>query len=381
MQVAVKRDSGAISNVMGQPKMGETVEVYSSEGDLLAMGAYSPYSNIRIRAWTFGQQHDVNDYLLHTRILTAYQLRKRLNSLKACDAYRLFFGESDGIPGFIADVYGNLIVAQFLSAGAEYWRNTIVDSLVTLFQDHSIYERSDVDVRKLEGLSERSGWIRGKIDKDTLVIHENGIKYQINYKSGHKTGFYLDQRVNREVYKIYTQSKTILDCFTYTGCFAIVGARNGAKKVTAIDQAEDAIQLAEINRELNKISDNTISWIVGDVFQEMRKFRDHNKKFDLIILDPPKFAPTQAHIRKASRGYKDINLLALKLLNPGGYLFTFSCSGGVSIDLFQKIIAGAALDAGVEGQIVDIMYQAQDHPVLLNFPESAYLKGFVIQKI
>jgi 23S rRNA (cytosine1962-C5)-methyltransferase len=301
------------------------------------------------------------------------------------DAARLVYAESDGIPGLIVDRYADVLVLQSLTAGSENWKETIADLLLEATGLTTIYERSDADVRELEGLAPRVGPLRGAINHLPLTITENGLKFCVNLETGHKTGFYLDQRLNRQRLRALAKGRDVLDCFCYTGGFTVNALAGGAKSVLSVDASADALALCRENVALNALPADRLSRVQsrghatleGDVFQLLRKFRDEARSFDLIILDPPKFAPTAAQAEKAARGYKDINLLAFKLLRPGGILVTFSCSGGIDAGLFQKIIASAALDAGVEAQIVEHLSQAPDHPVALNFPEGAYLKGLI----
>ena len=298
----------------------------------------------------------------------------RLNS------YRLIYAESDNIPGLIVDRYGEVLVLQSLTAGSEFWKKTLADLLLEETGLSTIYERSDADVRELEGLEPKIGILRGALSSFIFPITEHNLKFNVNLESGHKTGFYLDQRENRRRVREFAKDKDVLDCFSYTGGFTANALAGGAKSVLSIDSSAEALALAKENIALNDLSIEKTNFLEGDVFQLLRKFRDENRSFDMIILDPPKFAPTAAQAEKAARGYKDINLLAFKLLQPGGVLVTFSCSGGVDAALFQKIIAGAALDAGVEAQIIEHLSQASDHPVSLYFPEGAYLKGLICYK-
>jgi 23S rRNA (cytosine1962-C5)-methyltransferase len=272
------------------------------------------------------------------------------------------------------------LVVQFLSSGPEFWREILIDTLVEVTGIEQLYERSDVDVRFLEGLPPRVGALRGPEPPEKIPILENKLSFWVDVRNGHKTGFYLDQRANRFRLRQLASGKDVLDCFCYTGGFTINALAGGAHSVRSVDGSADALSLARQNLSINQLPINEVDWVEGDVFHGLREFRDRGRHFDIIILDPPKFAPTAAQAERAARGYKDINLLAFKLLNPGGLLITFSCSGGISEDLFQKIVAGAALDAGVEAQIIDRLHQDIDHPVGLNFPEGAYLKGFIIQK-
>lgn len=384
--------SGSVADVEGDPDDGETVEVYSSEGEFLAKAAYSPRSQIRARVWTWDRGEQIGAEFLHKRIKRAIAYRisvspqvapnkfaPDLSKSSQSSALRLIHAESDGIPGLIVDRYGDVLILQALSAGIEFWLQDIVEILMEITQVKSIFERSDVDVRKLEGLPLRTGLLKGQMPPERIVIHESGLRFYIDWQSGHKTGFYLDQRTNRRMIRDFAAGRKVLDCFAYTGGFTVNSLAGGADSVVAVDSSAQVLKMLTENVALNELYSNMVTCMQGDVFQVLRDFLNRGKTFDLIILDPPKFAPTQAQVHKAARGYKDINLNAFKLLNPNGLLFTFSCSSGVSPDLFQKIVAGAALDAGVKAQIISRLGQSWDHPIALNFPEGAYLKGLVIR--
>lgn len=373
--------SGAVALVQGSPKAGETVDVLSSAGEFLAGAAYSPASNIIGRVWTWDPSEEVNSEFFERRLKQAIDSRRKLVNLVSSNAMRLVHGESDGFPGMILDQYDDVYVIQLLSAGAEYWRDTLINIIIEVISPGTLYERSDADVRKLEGLPEVTGLLYGKEPDNPIVINEDGINYLVDVVNGHKSGFYLDQRDNRKLVKKISDNCKVLDCFSYTGGFSINSIVGHAKSVTLVDSSNDALIMARNNYLLNKLSTESVSFIEQDVFKFLRTMRDMGESFDLIILDPPKFAPTISQVERAARGYKDVNLLALKLLKKGGYLMTFSCSGGVSEELFQKIVAGAALDAQIVAIILERLHQAIDHPVALNFPEGAYLKGFLIQKI
>ena len=381
--------SGAIHHVDGDPALGETVNLLSFKGDFLARAAYSPHSQIHARVWTFDPNEPVNPEFFRRRIRVAIQARATLGFLSTrpngvqragplfSNAFRLIYAESDALPGLIVDCYGEALVLQSLTAGSEFWKQTLVDILLEETELGTLYERSDADVRELEGLQPRTGLLHGSLDQSSLNITENKLRFKVNLESGHKTGFYLDQRQNRLRVRELAAGRDVLDCFCYTGGFSLNALAGGAKSVVAVDSSTEALSLGRENLRLNGMQTESVEWREGDVFQELRKFRDEGRSFDLVVLDPPKFAPTAAQAEKASRGYKDINLLAFKLLRPGGILVTFSCSGGIDAALFQKIVASAALDAGVEAQIAEYLSQASDHPVALNFPEGAYLKGLV----
>lgn len=372
--------SGAIQQVEGEPAPGGTVEVFSSDQEFLARAAYSPTSQIRARVWTFDPTEEVNADFFRKRIRAALFTRDTFYLTRDTDSVRLIHAESDGIPGLVVDRYGDVLVMQSLTAGTEFWKDTLADLLLEETGLKVIYERSDADVRELEGLPSIVGVLRGEISSPVFPINEHGLQFNINLESGHKTGFYLDQRRNRQRVRELAQGRDVLDCFCYTGGFTVNAWAGGAKSVTSVDASGEALTLARENLSLNGIQPEGQEWVEGDVFQVLRKFRDSRHSFDLIILDPPKFAPTAAQAEKAARGYKDINRLAFKLLRPGGVLVTFSCSGGIDAALFQKIVASAALDAEVDASILEYLAQGADHPVALEFPEGAYLKGLVCLK-
>jgi len=371
--------SGAVEKVSGDPKMGETVAVLDATGQTLAQAAYSPHSSIRARVWSFDSNTEINSAFFLEKMRIALNYRKSIPNINNPEntIKRLIHGESDELPGLIVDQYDRTLVVQFLSAGPELWRDEIITGLSQLSGIQNIYERSDVEVRKLEGLNIREGVLLGDPISELIEAKENGLRFLVDVAHGQKTGFFIDQRENRLATQKYLKGKTLLNCFSYTGAFTVYALQAGAEQVTSIESSESANQLAARNIELNGMAAERTSWITGDVFQELRLMRDRAQSFDAIILDPPKFAPTIAQVDSAARGYKDINLLAFKLLKPGGILFTFSCSGGVSQSLFQKIVADSALDAGVHAQVIEFLSQAPDHPVALNFPEGAYLKGLV----
>ncbi|MGP1679087.1 MAG: class I SAM-dependent rRNA methyltransferase [Burkholderiales bacterium] len=372
--------SGAVARVQGDPDMGESVAVRSGGGEFLAWAAYSPASQIRARVWSWQEADRVDGDLLRARLCQALAARERLLPADVSDAMRLAHGESDGLPGVIADRYGDVIVLQLLSAGAERWRGELADALRELSGCACVFERSDADVRGLEGLPARSGVLHGALPASGVQMCEHGLTYGIDVAAGHKTGFYLDQRDNRKRIGELAQGREVLNCFCYTGGFTLNALAGGAASVLSVDSSADALAQAQDNLRRNDLDAARTEWQVADVFKYLRTLRDRGRSFDLVVLDPPKFAPTAAFAEKAARGYKDINLLAFKLLRPGGLLASFSCSGGVSAELFQKILAGAALDAGVEASIVGHFSAAADHPVLLSFPEGDYLKGLLLRR-
>jgi 23S rRNA (cytosine1962-C5)-methyltransferase len=368
--------SGAVEKVEGDPGPGETVEVLSHKGEFLCRAAYSPFSQIALRAWTFDAAEEVGPEFFRSRLEQAIEFRAPF--LKLSDgACRLVNAESDGLPGVIVDRYAGFLVCQFLGAGSERHRGEIVSQLFQRLSPVGVYERSDTDVRLKEGLEPRSAHLLGEPPPRLLVIREKACRFLVDIEHGQKTGFYLDQADNRAMLAGYAEGAEVLNGFSYTGGFAIHALKAGAGRVTNIDSSPAALALAARNRELNGIDERSLENIEGDVFQVLRRFRDSRRTFDLIVLDPPKFVESQSRLSRGSRGYKDINLLAFKLLRPGGVLFTFSCSGLVGPDLFQMIVAAAALDAGRNAQIIRVLTQGPDHPTALHFPQGAYLKGFI----
>jgi 23S rRNA (cytosine1962-C5)-methyltransferase len=372
--------SGAIERVAGAPAAGETVEVRDSSGKALARAAYSPQSQIRARVWTFDATQEVDAAFLRGRVMRALALREALPAARHANALRLVHGESDGLPGLVVDRYADVLVVQFLAAGVERWREPILDALVELSGCSAVYERSDAETRKLEGLETRVGFARGDRAAKRCPIIEYGLNFRVDVEQGQKTGFFLDQRENRQRVRSLAAGREVLDGFSYTGGFAINALAGGAKRVIAVESSKEAIQVARENVAANPLDAAKLDFVQADVFMQLRKLRDQGASFDLAVLDPPKFAPTAAQAKNAARAYKDINLLAFKLLRPGGLLATFSCSGGVDAALFQSIVAGAALDAGAEAKIVERFSAAADHPVALEFPEGDYLKGLLLLK-
>lgn len=372
--------SGAVARMEDNPESGDTVAVRAADGKFLATAAYSPVSQIRARVWSWDEKETIDGGYLRARIRHAIDARGRLIAAEVGDAMRLVHGESDGLPGVIADRYGEVVVLQLLTAGAERWRAELMDGMRELTGCACVYERSDADVRELEGLPAKSGVLHGALPAAGVHIVEHGLRYGVDVAAGHKTGFYLDQRDNRKRVGELSQGRDVLNCFCYTGGFTLNALAGGAASVLSVDSSAAALAQARDNLARNDLDAARAEWQEADVFKYLRILRDQGRSFDLIVLDPPKFAPTAAFAEKAARGYKDINLLALKLLRPGGLLASFSCSGGVSAELFQKILAGAALDTGVEATIVGRFAAAADHPVLLSFPEGDYLKGLLVRR-
>ena len=362
----------------GKADPGETVRVESAEGKFLCWGAFSPSSMIRVRAWTFDEAERVDHAFFKRRIARALALRARLPI--ESDGVRLVHGEADGLPGLIVDRYGEVLSAQFLSAGMERWRDALADLLLAATGCTRLYERSDSSVRALEGLETRAGWLRGDGPTD-LVIREHGWRLNLDVAQGHKTGFYLDQRDNRALFDRWVRHfglQRVLNCYCYTGGFSVAALAGGAQHVVSVDSSSPALDKARANVALNGFDAARHEALDADVNAFLRQQLQAGASFDAIVLDPPKFAPTASHAERAARAYKDINRLALKLLAPGGLLLTFSCSGGVGAELFHKIVAGAAADAGVDGAILQRLEGAPDHPTTLVFPEGEYLKGLAV---
>lgn len=373
--------SGAIARVEGRPGTGETVDILAAEGALLARGAYSPESQISVRVLSFDPREEVSADLVGARVARAVEARLPLLGGDGPAGVRLVNAESDGLPGVVVDRYGAFLVVQFLSAGAEYWKDAVVAHAIRLAPCAGVYERSDVDVREKERLPKRAGRIAGEEPPDLVEIEEGALRFLVDVRRGHKTGFYLDQRENRAMVAPFARGAEVLNCFSYTGGFGVAALAAGASRVTNVDSSAGALELASRNVALNGLDESRTENVEGDAFSVLRTFRDEGRAFDLVVLDPPKFADSQSRLMRAARGYKDINLLAFELLKPGGVLFTFSCSGLVSPELFQKIVADAALDAGCDAQIVRRLSQATDHPTLLSFPEGSYLKGLICRTV
>jgi len=368
--------SGAVQRVEGKAHSGETIDILDSQGKWLARGAYSPESQIRARVWTFQQDEEINIDFFIRRLQQAQSWRDWVAQRDGLDGYRLIAGESDGLPGITIDRFQNFLVLQLLSAGAEYQRPALLSALQHCYPECSIYDRSDVAVRKKEGLPLAQGPVLGDLPPELLPITEHGMKLLVDIQQGHKTGFYLDQRDSRLAARNYSAGRRVLNCFSYTGAFAVSALMGGCAQVISVDTSQAALDIAKQNVELNKLDLNKAEFVRDDVFQLLRNYRAQGEKFDLIIMDPPKFVENKNQLASACRGYKDINMLALQLLNPGGILLSFSCAGLMRTDLFQKILADAAVDAGRDVQFIEQFRQAADHPVIATYPEGLYLKGF-----
>jgi 23S rRNA (cytosine1962-C5)-methyltransferase len=364
---------------------GETVRIEADDGRFLAWAAFSPHSKIRARAWSFDEQQRIDGAFMASRVASAVAARERFEL--PSDGVRLVHGEADGLPGLIVDRYGDTLVAQFLSAGAERWKSVLADALLAATGLEKLYERSDASGREREGLPPVAGWLRGSGPTE-LTIREHDWQLTLDIATGHKTGFYLDQRDSRGRFAElarHRRFRRVLNCFCYTGGFTVAamaglkaaGALDGAE-LLSIDSSLPALERAQAHVALNGFEDARAEFLDADVNASLRRFLDQGRSFDAIVLDPPKFAPTVAHAERAARAYKDLNRLALKLLEPGGVLLTFSCSGGIGADLFHKIVASAGIDAGVDGYISERLGAAPDHPMTIEFPEGEYLKGLVV---
>ncbi|MEW6676805.1 MAG: class I SAM-dependent rRNA methyltransferase [Pseudomonadota bacterium] len=372
--------AGSVGRLEGRARPGDTVEVLADDLKPLGRAAYSPHSQIRARFWTFDPDESVDDAFIKRRVAQAVARRQALPELRDQEGQRLIHAESDGLPGVIADRYGDTVVVQLTSAGADKWRNALVQALVKATGCARVYERSDSDVRGLEGLEPVTGWVHGEAPETPVTLLEYGVRLGVDVAGGHKTGFYLDQRENRRMLGALSPGRTVLNCFCYTGGFSLQALAGGAARVLSIDSSGPALDQARANLALNpQLPGERAEWLEADVFEALRVFRREGRSFDLIVLDPPKFAPSAAHAERAARAYKDINLLGFRLLNPGGLLMTYSCSGGIGLELFQKIVAGAALDAGRDARILQRLQGSADHPVGLAYPEGEYLKGLLVQ--
>ncbi|ABC37322.1 class I SAM-dependent rRNA methyltransferase [Burkholderia thailandensis] len=399
--------ANAIDRVDGKPAPGATVIVRAHDGRFLARAAYSPHSQIRLRVWSFDENEPIDHAFFKRRVQRAVAHRRAM--IAGTGAVRLVFGEADGLPGLIVDHYvaapipagdaaacaaeggatqqaepaegagRGQLVCQFMAAGVEHWKDAIVAALVAATGCPNVYERSDVSIREKEGLEQTTGVLAGDAPPDTLIANENGVLYHVDVRNGHKTGFYVDQRENRALVAQYARDRDVLNCFCYTGGFSLAALKGGAKRVVSIDSSGDALALAQRNVAANGFDAARAQWLDADAFKTLRRLVDEGERFDLIVLDPPKFAPTRDSVDRAARAYKDINLSGFKLLRPGGLLFTYSCSGAIDMDLFQKIVAGAAADAKVDARILKRLGAGVDHPLLTAFPEGEYLKGLLLQ--
>ena len=365
--------TGAIGSVRGNPKPGDTVRVLAADNSFLAWGAYSPTSQIAVRVWSFMESDIIDAAFIAQRVVRAAASRADL--AERTNAARLVFAESDLLPGVIIDRYGSVAVVELTSAGADRWRDAIADACLSLDGITSVYERSDLEVRDREGLRQSTGLLRGSEPSERVEVHEDGARFVVDVRGGHKTGFYLDQRESRAAVRALSSGRKVLNVFAYTGAFSVAALQGGARKVTTVDSSGPALRIAAENLETNAFP--TTGLVEADAFAELRRLRDAGSTFDLIVLDPPKLVHNKAQVDRGSRAYKDLNWLGFRLLAPGGLLVTFSCSGSISPELHQKIVADAAVDAARDAQVIARLHQASDHPVLLSVPETQYLKGMV----
>ena len=369
--------SGAVRRVEGSAPDGDIVQVLDTDGNYVGTGYINRQSQIRVRLLTRNPDESIDENFFHRRLSASIQRRRRLLGSAETSAYRLVFSEADLLPGLIVDRYGEILVLQCLTLGIERWKGCIADALVDLLQPKGVFERSDVEVRDREALPRIRGQLRGEPPPKRVEIREHSLRFLVDVLNGHKTGFYLDQRENRRKVMTYAADAEVLNCFAYTGGFSVYAAAAGARSVTEVEASPEALSLGADNVALNQLGSTQFERFAADAFRILRKCREEGRQFDLIILDPPKFASARAQLGGATRGYKDINLLAMQLLRPDGILFTFSCSGLVTDELFQKIVFSASVDAHREAQVIERLGQPADHPVLLAFPESRYLKGLV----
>ncbi|MBY0245268.1 MAG: class I SAM-dependent rRNA methyltransferase [Sphingobacteriaceae bacterium] len=371
--------SGAIEKIIGKPENGDTVRVLNAQKDFLAYGFYNDQSRVAIRLIEWIESEIIDEKWYEQKIKNALQTRAHLLNQSSTNAYRLIFSEADYLPGLIVDAYADFLSVQILSSGIEKAKDIIIAILCKNLNPKGIFDRSDATARTHEGITAENGLLWGETPEAFITVVENEIKYNINIAEGQKSGFYCDQRDNRSFVANYVKDKTMLDCFSYSGGFTLNALQKGAKHVTSVDSSALAIETLKKNIALNNFEDTKNTAIQSDVNKQLRIFKEENKKFDLIVLDPPKYAPTRSSVDRAARAYKDLNRLAILLLESGGLLATFSCSGAVDIDTFKQILAWAALDAGKEIQIIRQFSQPEDHPIRLSFPEGEYLKGLLLR--
>lgn len=372
--------SGAVARIEGRPADGDVVDVLADDGAFLARGYLNRRSQIVVRLLTWSPEERIDEGFWRQRLEIALRGRASLLAEER-GACRLVHAESDGLPGLVVDRYGTFLVVQFLTLGVDQRRHLLVEALVDLLRPRGIYERDDEAVREKEGLPLQTGVLWGEEPPEWVEMEEGGLRFLVDLRQGHKTGFYLDQRENRARLLRYAAGQEVLNAFAYTGAFGLYALRGGAAHVVNVDTSERALDLARRNFARNGWGEGRAEFVAGDVFQVLRRYRQEGRQFDLMVLDPPKFAHSAADVPSATRGYKDVNLLAFQLLREGGVLFTFSCSGAISADLFQKVVFRASLDAGRDVQVLERLTQSSDHPVLLSFPEGEYLKGLVCRVV
>jgi 23S rRNA (cytosine1962-C5)-methyltransferase len=368
--------SGAIARVQGSPQSGASVRVISEKGEFLGIGGYSPHSQIRVRIYAFDDVDFDADYQRHL-VAAAVARRQQVFTPGQRSAYRLIYGEADGLPGLVVDRYNDFLVCQFLFAGVERHKESLVQALISETGCRNVYERSDSAVREKEGLRPLCGSLAGDPPPSLVEVEQGGLILMANLLEGHKTGLYLDQVENQRQVGALCGGKTVLNCFAYTGGFSLTALAAGAAEVTSVDVSAPALAMATDHVRRNSLDPSRHSSVEGSVFDVLRNYQREERCFDVIVLDPPKFAENKSQVMKAARAYKDLALQAARLIAPRGLLVNFSCSGAIDLNLFQKITADALLDAGRSGSIIRYLHQPADHPVALNFPESQYLKGLV----
>lgn len=373
--------SGALDKVKGKPENGDVVKVLDAQGEFLAYGYYNDQSRVAVRLLEWDENVSIDEAWYEQKVNTAIDGRAHLLANEATTACRLIFSEADFLPGLIVDRYADFLSVQILSSGIEKAKDTIIKVLVKRLQPKGIFDRSDATARTHEGITAENGLLWGENPAEFIEVKENGIKYHINIAEGQKSGFYCDQRDNRSILASYSKGKTVLDCFSYSGGFSLNAFAQGAAEVTSVDSSALAIETLKQNIVLNQFDAAKHIAIQSDVNKQLRQFNDEGKKFDVVVLDPPKYAPSRSALDRAARAYKDLNRRGLMLLESGGLLATFSCSGAVDIETFKQIIAWAALDAGKEVQIIKQFCQPEDHPVRLSFPEGEYLKGLLLRVV
>ncbi|RZK41516.1 MAG: class I SAM-dependent rRNA methyltransferase [Pedobacter sp.] len=371
--------SGALEKVKGNPKNGDVVKVISANSEFLAYGYFNDQSRVAVRLLEWDEHEEINQQWYAKKIQAAISSRAHLYDNEETNAYRLIFSEADFLPGLIVDKYADFLSVQILSTGIEGAKDIIIDELCKALRPKGIFDRSDATARTHEGITAENGLLWGEAPAEFIAVKENGIAYHINIAEGQKSGFYCDQRDNRKFLAEYVKGKSVLDCFSYSGGFSLNALKNGAKDVVSVDSSALAIETLKQNISLNRFDTKLHSAIQSDVNKQLRAFKDEGKKFDVVVLDPPKYAPSRSALDRAARAYKDLNRLGLLLLEPGGLLATFSCSGAVDIETFKQILAWAALDAGKEVQVIKQFSQPEDHPVRLSFPEGEYLKGLLVR--
>lgn len=371
--------SGALEKIKGAPENGDIVKVLNANNAFLAYGYFNDQSRVAVRLLEWDENVAINEAWYEEKINQAIASRAHLLTSKDTNAYRLIFSEADFLPGLIVDKYADFLSVQILSTGIEKAKPIIIEILVKALQPKGIFDRSDATARTHEGITAENGLLWGEAPAAFIAVKENGITYHINIAEGQKSGFYCDQRDNRQILATYANGKSVLDCFSYSGGFSLNALKLGAIEVTSVDSSALAIETLQQNIELNKFKSKKYTTIQSDVNKQLRAFKEEGKKFDIVILDPPKYAPSRSALDRAARAYKDLNRLGMLLLEPGGLLATFSCSGAVDIDTFKQIIAWAALDAGKEVQIIKQFSQPEDHPIRISFPEGEYLKGLLVR--